>query len=500
MQALDDLRLKFSRVLIVWIWINALVIPIIAVLRGVTPVSTVAPVGFGFAVVTTLLWRRAPIGAATRIVSSLALAGYAALALYGFARSDLQMDVHMYFFAMLAFTAGWCDWRPLVAEGTAISLHHLAFNYLLPAAVFPGQSEPGRVLLHAFLVFIQVIALVWLCQRLREAFIATETAMREVTIASEMARRAEERRQQAEAEAERGAEIARLTSRFRHDVDRLLHSVVSDMRCMDMTAQGLAAIARETATRATGLSNASDRMAVMVGEASTSAEGLNAVVREVTGRVCHTTDILRHARVTAQDTNASVGHLSAETERIGEVVQMIRAIADQTNLLALNATIEAARAGDAGRGFAIVASEVKSLATHTAQATHDVAQRIDAVRTSSETAVGAIRVIAGTVDEAAASMTQIAGSLHTQDASAENIVQSIRTATNETEVVAQDATALERAVARMTVVAERVLSTSSCVTRATEELNQHIEQFLGRIRPVAALVDVPVETDGQAAA
>ena len=133
---------------------------------------------------------------------------------------------------------------------------------------------------------------------------------------------------------------------------------------------------------------------------ATATEELSASVDEIGRQVQRIQPDRRKPRwPQAQQTDGRIGKLSRAAQEIGDVVKLITAIAEQTNLLALNATIEAARAGEAGRGFAVVASEVKSLASQTAKATDEISNQIAGMQGATQESVAAIKEIGGTIGQ-----------------------------------------------------------------------------------------------------
>ncbi|MFT5162265.1 MAG: methyl-accepting chemotaxis protein [Alteromonadaceae bacterium] len=97
-------------------------------------------------------------------------------------------------------------------------------------------------------------------------------------------------------------------------------------------------------------------------------------------------DEMNNLSISMDEAVETVAGLGEESKNIGSVIDVINGIAEQTNLLALNAAIEAARAGEQGRGFAVVADEVRSLASRTQESTKDISQMVAKLRSIAEAA------------------------------------------------------------------------------------------------------------------
>jgi len=217
--------------------------------------------------------------------------------------------------------------------------------------------------------------------------------------------------------------------------------VVTAMNEMTATVQEVARNATEAASAASSADIA-------------SAEGKQVVISTMSAIESLSSEINEAANVISQ--------LEKDSENIGTVLDVIKGIAEQTNLLALNAAIEAARAGEQGRGFAVVADEVRTLASRTQQSTQEIQEMIEKLQVGAQSAV---KVMDESRTKAEDSVTQAA-----------KAASSLETITNSVSLIKDMNTQIATAAEQQSAVAEEInrniLNISEIVDRTADGASQ----------------------------
>jgi methyl-accepting chemotaxis protein len=482
-QGLHALRETASKTLITLLWLHVAVAAMIGLTLGR---EVVGPVLFAamLAGAATLSWRTAGNGSSTRLVVAVAVIGGASLFTYQLSGNAWQIDTHMYFFASLACLVAYCDYRAVIAGTAAVALHHLMLNFIVPAAIFPGGADFGRVVLHALVLIMEAGVLVWLAHQLEVLFATTEqkTAEADAANAAEARGRAENIEAERRLKAESDAAMRQLATDFERKVGHIIAAVAvasGEMQGMSSSmSNNSAAAARQTAAAAA----ASTQASLNVGTVASAAEELTASITEIARQAARSAEVAGKATEEARRTNEVVNGLVLGTDKIGEVVTLIQSIASQTNLLALNATIEAARAGEHGRGFAVVASEVKALANQTAKATEEIAQQIQAIQNATGEAVTAIAGIGGTIAEISEISNAIAAAVEQQGAATSEIAGNVQQAASGTSEVSANIAGVAQTSSEAGVAASRLLDAANGLSSQSTMLKSEVDQFLGSVR------------------
>lgn len=465
MRDIDLVRHRFMAALVVYLWLHVPVVGLAGWAIGAA-FWPVAGLVVAAALVGTAAWRFAgntPAGRQTMAVATIAMPMAMVLL---FAGHPWQLDLHMYFFATIALLAVLVDPVALLLAAAATAVHHLGLNFILPALVFPGGADLGRVLLHALIVVIETAALFWWARRTLHLALSRDAAEAAAAAAQ--------------------AELVGANAAIAGELDAQSAAVARELaeRAQILDASAAQLVDGQTTALASveAVESAGERAAADVQTVAAAAEQLSRAIDAVATRVESSNASGRQAVERVAVTSRTMASLDHAAQSIGEILAMVSDIAAQTNLLALNATIEAARAGEAGKGFAVVASEVKHLAEQTTRATDDIARQVETIQGVARASVASVGDIRAAIDDLAAIAEAVQEAVREQADATDAIAAATRSAAAATNDSREALGTVHERVAAVSAAAATVRDASAGIASQSVAMRDVIDAVVTRLR------------------
>ena len=195
--------------------------------------------------------------------------------------------------------------------------------------------------------------------------------------------------------------------------------------------------------------------------ASSLAQSTNDIITDGVSRIKETISEIKRQSQEMRNNSVAVEQVAKRSLDINSIVNTIEEIAAQTNLLALNAAIEAARAGEAGRGFAVVADEVRALASRTADSTKEIAQMVSNIQSDAALATQSINNSVASMEETSNGTAEVESTMH-------DMLEHINTVNMQ---ITQIASAAEEQTAATNEIAHHIHDITGLTQHASGEAN-----------------------------